>query len=115
MLDDLGSSFEESDNEKYLPDGSSEENEVALGEDDSDIETEFDDGIRYMLAEGESGSLGSDDEDLGNIDCHMTLLKADDSSSYIESITVNGSRINDADLMAEKFNAYFTCCCLWSR
>jgi len=37
-----------------------------------------------------------------------SLLKADDSSSYVESITVNGSRINDADLMAERCNAYFT-------
>ena len=37
-----------------------------------------------------------------------SLLKADDSSGYIESVTVNGTRINDADLMAEKFNAYFT-------
>lgn len=44
------------------------ENELALGEDDSDIEAEFSDGIdRYMLVElaGESKSLGSDDDELG--------------------------------------------------
>src|SRR6218665_182305 len=42
--------------------------------------------------------------------CSHDLKKLGVSSvpCYIEFITVNGSRINDADLMAEKFNAYFT-------
>ena len=51
--------------------GLGKENELAFGEDDSDVESEFTDGIRYMLAElaGESGLLGLDDYDeLGNID-----------------------------------------------
>jgi len=64
MLDELDSNddrFDVESNNEQLSDESSDENEVVLGEDDSDIETEFTDGIHYMLAEGESGSFGSDD------------------------------------------------------
>ena len=54
-----------------LSDRLGNENELAFGEDNSDIEIDFSDGIRNMLAEqnGESGSLRSDYYDeLGNID-----------------------------------------------
>ena len=67
MLDELDSNPSESENEDVLDD-SSDDSEVALGEGSSDIDTDFTDGIRYTLGDGESGSVSSDDVDFGAID-----------------------------------------------
>ena len=70
LIDELDlnpGSFDESEKEDLL-DGSSDDSVVDLAEGNYDIDTDFTDGIRYTLGEGETGSVSSDDVDIGAID-----------------------------------------------
>lgn len=79
--------------------GSNDDYKVALAEENSDIDTDFTNIIRYARCERESGSLLSDDYDFGAIDRTEQVSEFPVSSLTIPFTGICGGPTYDAPFL----------------